>query len=299
MVEAKTGIEVEYQRLIYTSKNMEDDKTLADYEALRNGSNIFLVMRLPGGSDRKINASLPRSSENCMITMENTAENGIVVLKMPCGHSISPDGLMDYSWAEVSTNKKSEIKCPLCASVWEFAVIKKYGGATVTELDQLELGISKNFCTQSSDINECPKCQSYCMRQNTDVSSVMCLICSRKAGSNWHFCWYCLREWKKPLSSSTCGNANCNDAEKLAQLRDCDKVRVEFIKTSIFKLRACPKCGTIIELAGGCKHMTCKVCQVEFCFVCLRRRTQGGSWSCGSYNTKCAEAPRQTVIPRP
>ncbi len=303
MVKAKTGVEPEHQRLIYVSKTMQDDEILADYETLRNGSNIFLVLRLYGGSSlvprRRINASIPRSDENCLITMENTKENGVIVLKMPCGHSISPDGLMDYCWNEVSMNKKTEIKCPLCATEWDIGVIRRYSGATAIELSQLEVGISENFCSKSSDINQCPKCNSYITRQNTTLNSVLCVVCSKKSVSNGYFCWHCLQEWKKPLSSATCGNTNCDDGEKLAQLRDCGKVRVTFLKMEIPKLRACPKCGTIIELASGCKHMACKACRIEFCFVCLRRRTQEGSWSCGSYNTKCAEAPLQTVIPRP
>ena len=48
-MEAKTGIHPEHQRLIYLSKDMEDRKTLVDYEGLESGANIFLVTRLLGG----------------------------------------------------------------------------------------------------------------------------------------------------------------------------------------------------------------------------------------------------------
>lgn len=121
---------------------------------------------------------------------DNVKENGVVVLQMPCNamHAICPDALMDYAWSEISTNRKTEVKCPLCAMEWPFDVIKLYGGATTTELDQLELGISQNFCTKSGDINQCPKCQSYCMRQKATVDSVLCLVCSRKCKSNYYFC---------------------------------------------------------------------------------------------------------------
>ena len=158
LVAEKTTIDPDYQKLIYLSKYMVDKNTLGDY-GLRDQANIFLVMRLPGGSDsvpvvqRKIDKSIPRSSDSCVITMENFKESGVTVLRMPCGHSMSPDGLMEYAWAEVSTNKKTEIKCPLCAKEWELSTIKRYGGATDEELEQLELGISRNFCIQSSDIN--------------------------------------------------------------------------------------------------------------------------------------------------
>jgi hypothetical protein len=299
LVEAKTGIQSQYQQLIYIGKYMQDWQTLSHFDTLRSGSTIMLVMRLPGGSlvERKVDPSLPRSKERCMITCENFEENCVVVLQMPCNavHAMCSDALMDYAWSEVSTNRKTEVKCPLCAEEWSLDVVKRYGGATSIELDQLELGISQNFCTKS---DECPKCQSYCTRQNTRIDSVLCLVCSKKYNLDYYFCWQCLQDWKTALSNKACGNSNCNDGAKLAQLQSCGKVKVQFVDIKIFKLRACPKCGTIIELASGCKHMTCKVCNTEFCFVCLRMKDHG-SWSCGSYNTKCAPAPVQTSIPRP
>ena len=49
----KCGIEIEQQRLIYISKDLETEKngknlTLNDY-GIRGNSNIMLVVRLPGG----------------------------------------------------------------------------------------------------------------------------------------------------------------------------------------------------------------------------------------------------------
>jgi len=180
LVEEKTQILPEHQQLVYIGKYLQDEKTLADYDGLGHESHIFLVMRLPGGSsktqERRIDSSIPRSQEKCMVTFENTKDNGIVVVKMPCGHPICPDGLMDYAWSEVSNSKKTEIKCFLCGQEWPFGVIKRYGGATSIELEQLELGITCNFFSKSSDINQCPKCQSYCTRVDSSVSSVKCIV---------------------------------------------------------------------------------------------------------------------------
>lgn len=166
----------------------------ADYN-MTKGSMICCLFRFPGGMlNRKINPSLPRSDECCMITFENFKENGVTVLKMPCGHSMCPDALMDYAWSEVSTNKKTEVKCPLCAREWTIDIIRKYGGATPTEMSQLELGISQNFFTSSSDINQCPKCKTYCTRQDPKNNCVRCVICSREQNSSYHFCFLWLEE---------------------------------------------------------------------------------------------------------
>ncbi len=276
---------------------MQDKNMLEDHPPLHNNSNIMLVMRLHGGSDRSIDPSLPRSNDRCFVTFESFKESGTIVLKMPCKHSISSDGLMEYAWSEVSTNKKAEIRCSMCNAEWSLDVITRYGGATATELKQLEVGMSQNVCFKSSDINQCPKCQSYCMRQDTTNNAVRCIICSKKQDQGgYDFCWQCLRSWKSPLSSDHCGNSSCNNSAKLDQLRKCGKVMLEYINVETFKMRACPKCGTVIELSDGCKHMECILCKTEFCFLCLRMKSQG-SWQCGNYDSKCVPAPLQTFIP--
>ena len=237
------------------------------------------------------------SNDRCVITGESFKDDGVIVLKMPCGHPMSQDGLMDYARSEVSNYKKTEIMCPQCSTEWPFDVIVRYGRATPAELEQLEVGISRNSLAKSSDVNQCPRCQSYCTRIDPNISSVRCLVCSRKARSDFYFCWHCLKEWKGPLLSSTCGNDGCDDSDKLAQLHNCRKTTVLFSNIETFKERACPSCGTIIELSHGCKHVCCEVCFIEFCFVCLRKR-RNHCWPCGSYHTRCDPAPLQTAIPR-
>ena len=121
-VEEVTKVSPNAQRLIYGGKQLEDKKCLGDYPTMGDGSTVFLVLRLLGGvTRRRIDHSLPRSREPCMITyMAN--EPDFPVLKMPCGHSISPDGLMDYCWSQIDLGKY-EIKCCLYAQQngqWKF-----------------------------------------------------------------------------------------------------------------------------------------------------------------------------------
>ena len=37
-----------------------------------------------------------------------------------------------------------------------------------------------------------------------------------------------------------------------------------------FFTKECPKCGIAIFKNGGCKHMTCKKCNYEFCWICTQ-----------------------------
>ena len=59
--------------------------------------------------------------------------------------------------------------------------------------------------------------------------------------------------------------------------------------------RACPMCFTLIEHIEACKHMNCKGCKKQFCFICLSLQDAGG-WKCGSMSTVCNVAPRQVIM---
>ncbi len=139
---------------------------------------------------------------------------------------------------------------------------------------------------------------SFCERMNKKTLCTLCLVCTQKIKKQYHFCWQCLREWKNDSASKTCGNENCNDRDAffLEELSSAPMINPDWVSAEVPSIRACPTCGTMILLTEGCKHMTCQICKQEFCFVCLRKRTNE-SWSCGSYDTTCIAAPRQTRIP--
>lgn len=295
-VKEKTGIDKDSQRLIYGGKQLEDSNQLKHYPTLRHRSTIFLVLRLLGGTlqAQQITHTLPHSKDPCMITFEQDSADSPVYV-MPCGHSISPDALLDYCWSELE-QRKSEIHCPLCSTEWPIDVICKYGCPGEAEKSQLEIGLSKNFCLADPNILECPSCTSFCERRDHTRLCVQCSICIKKKGKSYHFCWQCLQEWKNSPSSDKCGNSICGAGEVLKQLRKAPMVKPKYINVECPSIRACINCGTLITLASGCKHMQCKCCQQEFCFVCLRPKLTG-SWACGQYNTSCTAAPRQTRIP--
>ena len=278
---------------------MQDGKKLSTYRITKN-STIFLVMRLVGGAKRpdppllrKIDPFTPRSKEECMI-MYTDGEN----VKMPCGHTISPEGLIDYSWNEICVNRKSEVRCCLCNKVWDVDKIVRYGGATPEEMAKMQECISSNICQSDPKISECPRCHNFCERLNESDRCVVCRICTKIKGKAYNFCWDCKREWIGSPYSNKCGSDQCNAQEILEKLKTCPEVGMGYLKgVKVPSIRACPTCGSLIEHGGQCKHMKCTACSKQFCFVCLRIRV-GESWPCGRYNTACSVAHRQTTVPR-
>lgn len=80
---------------------------------------------------------------------------------------------------------------------------------------------------------------------------------------------------------------------RVQMLQNCPNKEVVGVSTP--SMRACPWCGALVQHIEACKQMICPACNREFCFICLKKKE--GSWQCGSYNTKCTPAPRQTYIP--
>ena len=291
-VKEKTGVDVQYQRLLYGGKDLgkdpqDDEKCLGDYPPLSNHSQLQLVTRLPGGSSRVVDPSIRRSKGPCMITYVEYDTPECVIL--PCNHIVYPDDMMSFCHNEVFDNRKWEIRCFQfgCQTEWPLSFIAKCG-ATRHEIELLEKGLSENQCNLNPavDIRQCPGCHSYCERIDPSNSRVCCWQCTKKqAPKAYEFCWDCFGQW--------IGDHKCPLAEAMKILSSApEKEIINGIKCP--SIRACPKCNTMIEHKDRCKHMACKspACKQKFCFICLRPQVNG-SWQCGGAYTNCDPAPRQ------
>lgn len=257
-------------------------------------------MRLHGGSATKlihppvrvIADSVPRSDEECMI-MATEDDN----VRMPCGHTMSPNGLIEYAWVLLH-DRRDKICCCKCDKLWSMDVIERYGGATKKEMNLFREYTSLNVIRKDPKISECPGCQSFCARIKESDRCVQCRTCTKNSGQPYFFCWDCKKKWIGSIQNKRCGNDKCGTVEKLELLKKCPEKKITHLSgLKAPSTRACPRCGSLIEHGGQCKHMKCKVCDVRFCFVCLRL-CDDGSWPCGSYDKRCKVAKRQTIIPR-
>ena len=80
---------MEELRLLYSSKQLEKGKYLADYH-IENNSTLYLVLRLKGGmmdeNQKQLDRDIELSMEPDMITWDDDPDN--LRAKMPCGHAI-------------------------------------------------------------------------------------------------------------------------------------------------------------------------------------------------------------------
>lgn len=272
---------------------------VSDYPAIANNSTLFMVLRLHGGGDVKVlDNAVPLTDEPDMITWDDDPDGQRA--KMPCGHAIGPDSLTAYCRSLLSAGK-FQFLCPYiklnvrCNKEWTYIEVRRFGVLSSDEQKVFETKISENYLRKAMGIQECPGCHSLCEKISKKDKRLICRICTKEKGRRFDFCWTCLHEWKSS-GTEKCGNEECDGEDpRLRTLRDDSTKKVIGVETP--GTRACPSCGTLISHIEACKHMICP-CGTNFCFICLNVRDgPDGSWDCGSFNTKCEPAPRQTEIP--
>ena len=302
LLKKKTGIPPGEARLIHAGKELQagKNKLISDYPAICNDSTLFMVLRLHGGEDvdKQLDDLITRSDEPDMITWDDDPNNERA--KMPCGHAITAESLTAYC-RSLLTAGKFQFLCPFvkddfrCNKEWTYIEVRRFGVLSKEEQKEFETKISENYLRKSMGIQECPGCHSLCERKDKKDKRLICRICTEDKGKRYEFCWVCLHEWKLS-GTDKCGNEECDGEDpRLRTLRETPTKGVVGVITP--STRACPSCGSLITHIEACKHMVC-LCGTNFCFICLKTRDgPNGSWSCGTFNSKCDPAPRQTEIP--
>ncbi|XP_077983853.1 uncharacterized protein LOC144438620 [Glandiceps talaboti] len=295
----------ETQRVLYAGKQLEygNSKYLTDYH-IENNSNLFVVLRLKGGSlegAKELDDGVELTDAPDMITWDDDPENKRA--KMSCGHAIGPDSLTAYCRSLLSTGK-FRFLCPYvspdssiyCGQEWQYIDVRRLAVLTDEEKKDFETKITNNYLRKAKGIQECPSCKSLCEREDGKGRRVICPLCTHtNNGKLFEFCWFCLHHWNSS-GTKECGNGLCSGQDpRLKILKECPKKEVVGVLCP--SRRACPTCGTLIEHVKACKQMQCPwPCDQKFCFICLKKAVND-KYTCGLWNFKCDVADVQKKIP--
>jgi len=290
--------------LVYFGKSLENNTKITE---IANEGIIYCVYRQHGGAEVTFKADvynkLKSNDINCMDKYE---DHHVEKIKMPCGHSTSALYLLKHTKESLGRGQVS-IRCPkiirddinnkqTCGTKWSVEFIFKALDLDADTSVKIQEKLNENFMP-SNGVISCKKCGSLLLRKSKSDIHIICPNCTLIKGYTFEICYYCSSEWKNPK----CSNETCIGDHRLRILRECG---LKGIGTganafSVPKMRACVKCGIVIEHSDFCKHMTCPICECEFCFSCLK--TKGTfwsrtSWGCGGPYEACTVAPIQTVF---
>eukprot|EP00053_Salpingoeca_punica_P007238 m.66636 g.66636 ORF g.66636 m.66636 type:complete len:514 (-) comp14058_c2_seq1:212-1753(-) len=98
------------------------------------------------------------------------------------------------------------------------------------------------------DVRACPHCDTLQSHDPSKGSLIVCKKCSKE------FCFY---------HSNAHPGRTC--VEYMEHPPPEERLSIDFINQTS---KPCPTCGVAIEHAGGCAHIDCRTCGVDFCWTC-------------------------------
>lgn len=188
--------------------------------------------------------------------------------------------------------------CPSCSVPWSYAFIRKALQVKGQSVVTLDAKVTDNSFRVIPGFQKCPgRCGGlWLYRDPTELAaSANCARCPL-CGQN--FCWSCLRQWTS--TGSHCGYSDCpNGVDPRIRFLQTQPLKTIGLVSGCPSVRGCQQCGTLLEHRDACKHMVCKSCQFQFCFVCLKPyNVSTKQWQCGAHNEVCAVAPHQSALPQ-
>ncbi|XP_064400829.1 E3 ubiquitin-protein ligase arih1l-like [Halichondria panicea] len=130
--------------------------------------------------------------------------------------------------------------------------------------------ITNSFVQDHPHLKWCPApgCPNALHVTSADYVPVTC-ACGHR------FCFICLRDSHEPIL--------CAHLKLWLKKCDDDSETSNWIHVNT---KECPKCRSTIEKSGGCNHMICSSCKMEFCWTCLGPwEPHGSSWyHCNRFN---------------
>jgi len=140
------------------------------------------------------------------------------------------------------------------------------------------------------------------LAKGTEAEEVIAQMTLRRSLRNLEGMVFCPREhcdyvgWVKasekcsyPLACELCGSNWRDDqllpswqrlGQLISRLFSCQEDSFSLLWKDLWT-EACPGCGALIEKNGGCPHMKCARCNLDFCWTCMRPYRNHDSEICG------------------
>ena len=220
-------------------------------------------------------------------------------IEFSCIFELGPSSMKNYCLDEIKKGRYTFV-CPdpKCKRIWEYFLVRHVACLDDKTRSTVEKTVTVNYISQERGFQQCPGCQTWCIPVNKGKIRLQCDICSRDLGRRYEFCWACLHQWKGS-SITCCGNEGCDGKDPRIRILSVAKKKSIDEIPGCPSIRACPKCGLLINHEKGCRHMTCTSCKAQFCFICLKRWSTHPQHLGGLALTKCAVAPAQAQLSDP
>lgn len=181
--------------------------------------------------------------------------------------------LLLRSAARVYINSKKQrykwCPAPDCENLVE--LVDNYALHLDNDEDDFDEYLSDSETTLLDPVNVKDKSKSPGIDKPIDISLTPIVSC----GNDHQFCYNCQYENHLPCP--------CNIVKLWIKKCKDDSETANWIEANT---HSCPKCLNSIEKNGGCNHMTCRTCNYEFCWICLKEWSIHGSqyFKCNNFD---------------
>jgi hypothetical protein len=171
------------------------------------------------------------------------------MLTFPCGHEFCSECVKGYLYHEIKEGRVLNIRCcqAECEGIFEDSVLECILDKSLYEK---YLKFKRNKVVESDPNSRwCPNpnCAQVIIREDFFTDYLKCKICSTEV------CFQCKDRWHPGLL--------CEEA--------VDRAYEEYAKGK--DIQRCPKCKVRVEKESGCNHMTCSMCDYQWCWLCRRK----------------------------
>ncbi|KAI1710151.1 IBR domain, a half RING-finger domain-containing protein [Ditylenchus destructor] len=196
------------------------------------------------------------------------------VVSLNCyDHYYCPDCWAGYIKSKLS-ERIVEISCvdTDCDIVANGDFILKIIGDDADMLKDYNKLLLNNYILTNPRLRWCPgaKCDSKVIKITNRASCI-----SIKCNCGWEFCFKCGNEPHEPIV--------CHLLK--VWLDECKQSfgEEESLRWMTTNSKPCPKCESPIEKNGGCNHMTCRNCNHEFCWLCMKNWHGHNTGTCNQF----------------
>lgn len=253
-------------------------KTISDSESLKGK---VLVLEIPPWKPPE-NADVAeidgKTYIECPLCVLLITESSATQLE-GCRHRVCLECMQRYITTEIN-HSRLNITCPICSEPIHPNAIKQ-----ILQNDKYYLKYEsfmlRRVLAAEPDARWCPAPDCSYVVLASGCASCPKLVCGRE-GCNTSFCYHCKQEWHP---NQTCSAAGIQRNKRLVNsyniIEETSQQSSTYRKSSKSSqkgtiraddIKECPVCTSrIIKMNdGSCNHMTCSICETEFCWLCMK-----------------------------
>jgi hypothetical protein len=193
------------------------------------------------------------TEHRCMVCFDDEDDEGILI--PVCNHFICTD-CFKATLQNAIRNKEFPVKCvdTKCECLYDLELITQRIDSEM--FDKILKASYELYISLNPKYSHCttPDCPQVFLENSGDFT---CDLCSKS------ICTVCKNSHQGLTCEEFVRNGGDLDQGLLAKYKD------------EMNVRDCPRCKASIEKNGGCNHMRCEKCKLDFCWVCMQARVRG------------------------